>query len=164
VAAVINGYELPVAELLESRLLEALDELQLAILFASLAHEERKHELHRRMPQALFGELRRDLERVVARLVERERDLGIPPSVRPLDFRLGAAVAAWCRGADFEALREHTTAPPGDLVRVMRLAVQLLRQLRGALPRSSPLILRLDRARDLLNRDEVDAARQLSLG
>lgn len=164
VAAVINGYELPVAELLESRLLEALDELQLAILFASLAHEERKHELHRRMPQALFGELRRDLERVVARLVERERDLGIPPSVRPLDFRLGAAVAAWCRGADFEALREHSTAPPGDLVRVMRLAVQLLRQLRGALPRSSPLILRLDRARDLLNRDEVDAARQLSLG
>jgi superfamily II RNA helicase len=164
VAAVINGYELPVSELLESRLLEWLDEQQLAIVFASLAHEERKNELYRRLPAHAFGELRRDLEAVVARLIEKERELGIPASVRPLDFRLGSAVAAWCRGEGFEALREHATAPPGDLVRVMRLAVQLIRQLRGALPRSSPLVERLDRARDLLNRDEVDAARQLSLG
>ncbi len=164
VAAVINGYELPVSELLESRLLEYLDELQLAIIFASLAHEERKNELYRRLPAHVFGEMRRDLEGVVARLIDKERALGIPASVRPLDFRLGSAVAAWCRGEGFEALREHTTAPPGDLVRVMRLAVQLIRQLRGALPRASPLLPVLDRARDLLNRDEVDAARQLSLG
>jgi len=70
----------------------------------------------------------------------------------------------WCRGVSFADMRENTTAPPGDLVRVMRLTVQLLRQLRGALPRQAPVIKVIDRARDLLNRDEVDAARQLSLG
>jgi hypothetical protein len=46
----------------------------------------------------------------------------------------------------------------------MRLTVQLLRQLRSAIPRHGTLALLLERARDLLNRDEVDAARQLSLG
>lgn len=164
IAAVINGYELPIAELVESRVLEYLDEMQLCIVLAGLVHEERKNELHRRLPPAALGESRRDIEQVVGRLVEKEHALGIPASIRPIDFRLGSAVAAWCRGADFEALREHTTAPPGDLVRVMRLTVQLLRQLRAALPRTSPLVPLLDRARDLLNRDEVDAARQLSLG
>ncbi|HEX5010967.1 MAG TPA: DEAD/DEAH box helicase [Planctomycetota bacterium] len=164
IAAVINGYELPVAELVESRLLEFLDELQICIVFAGLAHEERKHELYRRLPAHALGEHRHDIEQVVGRLVERERALGIPPSIRPIDFRLGSALSAWCRGAGFEELRDHTTVPPGDLVRVMRLTVQLLRQLRGALPRGSAVINTLDRARDLLNRDEVDAARQLSLG
>ena len=164
IAAVINGYELPVAELVESRLLELLDEVQVCIVFAGLAHEERKHELYRRMPAHALGEHRHHIEQVIGRLVERERALGIPPSIRPIDFRLGSALSAWCRGGGFEELREHTTVPPGDLVRVMRLTVQLLRQLRGALPRGSPVINMLDRARDLLNRDEVDAARQLSLG
>ena len=164
IAAVINGYELPVAELVESRLLEYLDEQQICIVFAGLAHEERKHELYRRMPASALGEHRHDIEQVIGRLVERERALGIPPSIRPIDFRLGSALSAWCRGGGFEEMRDHTTVPPGDLVRVMRLTVQLLRQLRGALPRGSPVILTLDRARDLLNRDEVDAARQLSLG
>ncbi len=164
IAAVINGYELAVAELVESRVLEHLDEVQLCMVFAGLAHEERKNELYRRLPANALGEVRRDLERVVEKLIEKERALGIPASVRPLDLRLGSAVAAWCRGEGFEELREHTTVPPGDLVRLMRLTVQLLRQLRGALPRGSALVATLDRARDLLNRDEVDAARQLSLG
>jgi superfamily II RNA helicase len=164
IAAVINGYELPIAELVESRVLEYLDEMQLCIVLAGLVHEERKNELHRRLPPAALGESRRDIEQVVGRLVEKEHALGLPASIRPIDFRLGSAVAAWCHGAGFEELREHTTAPPGDLVRVMRLTVQLLRQLRAALPRTSPLVPLLDRARDLLNRDEVDAARQLSLG
>jgi superfamily II RNA helicase len=164
IAAVISGYELPIAELVESRVLEHLDELQLCIVLAGLVHEERKNELHRRLPPAALGESRRDIEQVVGRLVEKEHALGIPASIRPIDFRLGAAVSAWCRGAGFEELREQTTTPPGDLVRVMRLTVQLMRQLRAALPRTSPLVPLLDRSRDLLNRDEVDAARQLSLG
>jgi hypothetical protein len=46
----------------------------------------------------------------------------------------------------------------------MRLTVQAPAQLRSAIPPRSPLALQLDRARELLNRDEVDAARQLSLG
>ncbi|MHC5210227.1 MAG: DEAD/DEAH box helicase [Planctomycetota bacterium] len=164
VAAVINGFELPVTELLESGLLEWLDERQIAVVFAALVFEERKNELFRRMSPGILGAHRKDVEAVVGRLVAAEKDLGIPPSIRPPNFKIGVVVQAWCEGAAFDDMRDVCTSPNGDLVRVMRLTVQLLRQLRSALPRDSTLSLLLDRARDLLNRDEVDAARQLSLG
>jgi superfamily II RNA helicase len=164
VAALVNGFELPVAELLESGLLDWLDEAQLAVVFASLVFEERKNDLYRRLPPNVLGPHRADVEQVVGRLVLAEKELGLPASIRPPNFKIGAVVAAWCRGAGFDELRDLTTTPNGDLVRVMRLTVQVLRQLRSALPPRSPLALQLDRARELLNRDEVDAARQLSLG
>jgi superfamily II RNA helicase len=164
VAAVINGYELPVAELLESGVLEWLDEKQIAIVFAALVFEERKNELFRRMPPSALGAHRKDVETIVGRLIAAEKELGIPASVRPPNFKIGVVVQAWCEGAHFDDMRDLCTAPNGDLVRVLRLTVQLLRQLRSAVPRHGTLALLLERARDLLNRDEVDAARQLSLG
>ncbi|MGQ0553979.1 MAG: DEAD/DEAH box helicase [Planctomycetota bacterium] len=164
VAAAVNGYELPVAELLTSGLLEWLNEVQIAVIFAALTFEERKNELFRRLPPQLLGAHRRDVESLVEALIAKERELGIPPSIRPPNFAIGIVVQAWCQGLSFADMREHTTSPPGDLVRVMRLTVQLLRQLRSTLPPRSPLAGLLDRARDLLNHDEVDAARQLSLG
>ncbi len=164
VAAVINGYELAVAELLDSGLLEWLDERQLAIVFAALTFEERKNELFRRMPPHALGPHRKDIETVVGRLMAAEKEYGIPPSVRLPNFKIATVVAGWCEGLGFDELRELTTSSNGDVVRTLRLTVQLLRQLRSAVPRGSPLSETLDRARQLLNRDEVDAARQLSLG
>jgi superfamily II RNA helicase len=159
----LNGFELPVAELLESGLLEWLDEAQLAVVFASLVFEERKNDLYRRLPPNVLGPHRADVEQVVGRLVHAEKELGLPPSIRLPNFKIGAVVSA-CAGRRFDDLRDLTTTPNGDLVRVMRLTVQVIRQLRSAIPPRSPLATQLDRARELLNRDEVDAARQLSLG
>ena len=164
IASVISGYELQVVELLDSGLLEWLDEIQVAIVFASIVFEERKNDLFRRLPQSVMGKHRKDVERVISNLSRAERDLGIPATIRPPNFKIGIVVRDWCRGASFEDMQEHTTAPNGDLVRVMRLTVQLLRQLRHALPRNHELATLLDRARELLNRSEVDAARQLELG
>jgi len=164
IAAVINGYELQVVELLHSGLLEWMDEMQVAVVFASIVFEERKNDLFRRLPPGVLGNFRKDVENVVAGLMKAERDLGIPPTIRPPNFKIGIVVHAWCMGAGFDDMEDHTTTPAGDLVRVMRLSVQLLRQLRHALPRQHALVKTLDGARDLLNRGEVDAARQLGLG
>jgi superfamily II RNA helicase len=98
VAALVNGFELPVAELLESGLLEFLDEAQLAVVFASLVFEERKNDLYRRLPPNVLGSHRADVEQVVGRLVAAEKELGLPPSIRPPNFKIGAVVHAWCRG------------------------------------------------------------------
>jgi superfamily II RNA helicase len=163
-ASVISGYELQIVELLDSGLMEWLDEIQLAVVFASIVFEERKNDLFRRMRQNVLGQHKKDVERIITNLQRSERELGIPQTIRPPNFKIGVVVQAWCQGASFEDIREHTTSPNGDLVRVMRLAVQLLRQVRHALPRQHPLVKTLDRARDLLNRSEVDAARQLELG
>jgi superfamily II RNA helicase len=164
VAAIINGFELPITELLESGLLEWLSEEQIAIVFAALVFEERKNELYRRLPPSVLGAHRKDVEAIVGTLVKKERELHIPASIRAPNFKIGSVIHAWCRGASFDDMSELCTSPNGDIVRVMRLTVQLLRQLRSAVPPQSPLANLLDRTRDLLNRDEVDAARQLSLG
>jgi len=163
-AASINGYELQVVELYESGLLEYLNEIQMAIVFAAICFEERKNDLFRRMRPGVMGSYRKDVENVVGELIRHERNLHIPPTIKAPNFKIGIVVHDWCQGASFDDMGDHTTSPNGDLVRVMRLTVQLLRQLRGSLPASSPLIQNIDRARDLLNRSEVDAARQLSLG
>jgi superfamily II RNA helicase len=164
VASVINGFELPIVELLDSGLLEWMNEIQIAVCFASLVFEERKNDLFRRLPQSILGTHRKDIEGVVGKLIRKERELSIPASIRPPDFKIGTVVHDWCKGASFEDMSDHTTTPHGDLVRVMRLTVQLLRQLRNALPRDHVLVEVLDRARELLNRSEVDAARQLGRG
>lgn len=163
-ASTINGYELQIVELVDSGLLDWLDETQLAIVFAAITFEARKNDLFRRLPNSVMGGHRRDVERCVDRLIAAEKELAIPASIRPPNFKVGVIVHGWCLGLGFDEMREDTTAPPGDMVRVMRLTVQLLRQLRGGLPHDAPLVKTLDRARDLLNRSEVDAARQLTLG
>jgi superfamily II RNA helicase len=163
-AASINGYELQVVELYESGLLEWLDEIQIAIVFAAICFEERKNDLFRRLRPGIMGSHRKDVENVIGDLIRHERNLHIPPTIKPPNFKIGIVVHDWCEGASFDDMSDHTTSPNGDLVRVMRLTVQLLRQLRSSLPANSPLIQNIDRARDLLNRSEVDAARQLSLG
>ncbi len=163
-AAVINGYELQVVELMFSGLLEFLDEEQLAIIIASLVFEERKNDLFRRMPGKVLGEHRRSVEQIVQRLIDAEREFHIPTSIRPPNFKIGVIIHQWIRGRSFTEMEDLTTAPNGDLVRVMRLSVQLLRQIAHALPKDSPSVKLVHRARDILNRDEVDAARQLSLG
>jgi hypothetical protein len=53
---------------------------------------------------------------------------------------------------------------PGDLVRSFRVAIQMERQLRKALTGDYPLRDRLAEAIVCMNRDVVDAKRQLELG
>jgi len=73
-------------------------------------------------------------------------------------------VAAWCAGGDFEALEDLVEIPAGDLVRSLRMAVQLMRQVRRAIDPSWDLHDRLEDAVAALDRDEVDARAQLELG
>lgn len=163
-AAVINGFELPVVELLDQGVFELLDEKQLAIVLSAITFEERKNDLFRRLPPKILGPVRKTVENSLASLIRAERQLGIPPSIRPPNFKMGLIVHEWCMGKSFRDMGDLTTVPTGDIVRVLRLTVQLLRQIRGVLPPSSPLLKLVDRTRDILNRDEVDAARQLNLG
>ena len=63
----------------------------------------------------------------------------------------------------FTDLEELTNASFGDLVRTFRLTVQLLKQIRKAMPSNPDLARKLSLCIDILNRDEVDALRQLQL-
>lgn len=163
-AALINGFELPVAELFCSGLLEWLSEIELLIVIGSLVFEERRGDVFRRMPKHLLAENLHDVERIVGRLIDAEERHGVQASIRPPNFRIGAVMNAFAEGAQLDQLSEFATATPGDLVRVFRLTIQLMRQLKKAVRGKSEFADKIERAMALINRDAVDAKRQLELG
>lgn len=164
IARLITGYELQVTELLYRGVIEDLAPQDLATVFVGLVYEERRRGGGGFVPMRHSGELRREVSRFLASLASREAAWGIAPPMKLPDWGLTAVVAAWCSGADFEALEEQVDIPAGDLVRSLRMAVQLMRQVRRAIDPSWDLHDRLQDAIAVLDRDEVDARAQLELG
>jgi superfamily II RNA helicase len=72
----------------------------------------------------------------------------------------------FARGCRWEELVDATTISDGDLVRCFRQAIQVLRNVRDALTHvgAGDLEPRFSEAIHLVNRDCVDARRQLELG
>jgi len=163
VAALINGYELQSTELLFSGLFDWLDPLQINLILAAVVFEARRSDLYRRLDPKRLGEFRSDAQRCIDRIIALEREQGLRHTLQVPDFKIGSVVLAWCEGASMADLGQHTNASPGDLVRTFRLTIQLLRQIRKAMPSNPPLSEKLKQCITLLNRDEVDALRQLEV-
>ena len=63
-----------------------------------------------------------------------------------------------------EDLQDELAVNPGDVCRVLRMAIQLMRNVRRSIDRDWDIVDHLDDAIESLNRDEIDARRQLELG
>jgi len=160
-AALINGYELQAVEIIHSGLLDRMSEIQIVVVVSAIVFEERKRDLFRRMDRSVLGPLRREAEECIDEMVNLERSFGIRSSLARLNFKCGAVMHAWCRGLSFTDIEEYTNCSRGDLVRTFRLTVQLLRQIRKAMPSNPALHRKLGTCIEIINRDEVDALRQL---
>ena len=158
----LPGYELQATELYYAGLLDDLTVHELNVLVSALVHEARRGE-RGRVPKSLLGRVRRRADRAVKHVHNLERQLGVPDPVRKLDLSLGMAVNAWSRGADFADLASHTVAAEGDIIRTLRMSIQILRELRKAAraPKLKEKLLAAERA---INRGAVDAERQLRAG
>ena len=163
IARLINGYEVQVTELAFAGLLEDLPPAPLAAVFVALSYEERRR-AGGWLPTRRFPALRREVGRCLSALAGREAACGVSTPMKLADWGLTEAVVAWCDGCDFEELEELTEISPGDLCRCFRMALQLMRQTRRAIDPSWDLGQRLAEAMATLDRDEVDARRQLELG
>jgi superfamily II RNA helicase len=164
IARRINGCELQLTELLFQGLLEQRPPRELAAVFVALSFEDRRRAPERpRLPRELAN-LRRGVDLALVHLAAAEARHGILPPLRPADWGLGEVTLSFCDGGELVDLADQADLSPGDLVRTFRLAIQLMRQVRMALDPSWGLTGRLEAAQDLLDRDEVDARRQLELG
>jgi len=162
-AAQIYGYEVQCAQLHFTGLFRELDPVQLAVLVGAVVYEPRYGEVEKaRVPE--LGDVRREAERVLAEFQRLEGEVGVWEGTRGLEFGLSRAIAEWARGREFADLADVTEVSDGDLVRYFRLTIQLLRQIRHALPPEDLLRVTFARAIELLNRDVVDAEKQLRLG
>ncbi len=164
VARLLYGFELQITEMLSRGILEPLSPKALGILFVGLVHEERRRAGSSRAPARLFGGLRRQVDELVSSLRGIEERFGIPVPLKDPDWGLSEAVDLWYGGSTFDEVAEATGFSGGDLCRTFRMALQLVRQVRRTLDREDELQDRLGRLVEVMNREEVDARRQLELG
>lgn len=161
VAASIYGYELQVTELLFAGLFERLSETEINVVMTAICFESKRTDDYAKIQHKSLQRVLDEARRIIAPLVRRERSLTIEGQLKPLDANLTMAVWAWSEGVRFEELADFTTTPDGDLVRAFRHTVDLLRQARRALEGDPELQDKLQRCIYRLNRDVVDAERQL---
>ena len=165
VARYLVGFELQLTELLFRGAFENLPATALCTVAVGLIFEERRRrDGPTYVSSRMFGGVRRHVDQVLGRLAGEEVRFGVPTQLKRADWGLTPALLAWCEGASIEHLEEKMDVVPGDAVRSFRMAVQLLRHLLRVVDREDALYGRLEEARTALDRDEVDAKRQLRLG
>jgi len=159
-AASLFGYELLLAEMYDDGVLDDLDEARLNVLLSSLIFEPRKGDFPPRL-RPEHESLQKGIEHYSRLIHRKERKFHVFPYTKPPHFHLARAMELWTHGAPFSDLFQHTTVDEGELVRHLRMVIQILRDLYHA-PRAtdSPRNCAL-RARKLINRDVVDAEKQL---
>ncbi len=161
----VNGYEIQAGTWRAAGLLEELDERGLALLLLATVYEARPDHTTRASRDPTVGRLATECAELLrpVRVAEWEENLAAPTPVP--DFALSAVMERWLDGAKLDRLEEITSVSQGDAVRTFRLMLQFARQLRKALGNGErELAAKLQRVMDAVNRDEVDARRQLELG
>jgi superfamily II RNA helicase len=157
-AAAVNGYEIQAAELYYSRSFDECSPAQLAVVLAAIVTEESAST--RRQTPASDIRLRFHGEKVIQNLRRQEARHGVSEPIREMDLSLAAPVFAWANGCSLKEL-EAFGVPEGDLIRLLRMTIQLLRTLRDTL--DDPVISeRMQQALELVNRDVVDAQAELT--
>jgi len=160
----IQGYELQVTELVFRGFLKDLSEEELAVLFHAIVYEAKKSDWARKYDHGRFKWLKKSAFAIVDDIGRAEERAELEDRTKTLDFKLASAINAWAKGCTWSELEAHTGASDGDMVRIFRLALQLLRNTMYALPKDDPLRGKLRSAANRINRDVVDAERQLRMG
>ncbi|MGA2506396.1 MAG: DEAD/DEAH box helicase [Chitinispirillaceae bacterium] len=158
-AAAVSGYEIQTAELYYARSFDECTIQQLPVVLAAIVTEDSRRA---RAMKPSSVRLKFDAERVIHRLRTKEIRHQIAMPIREMDFSLAAPVYAWAMGCTLKELLAFGV-PEGDLVRLLRMTIQLLRTLRDRIP--DPVIAdRMHEALLLINRDVVDAQTELEVG
>lgn len=164
VASRLAAFEVQLTDCFFGGVFEDLSPRELAAAFVGIAYEGRKGESMLQSVPGPFALTTRRILESVRKLKREEFGLRLPEEIKMPDFSLTEAVYAWANGDPIDALERHTLAAPGDIVRAFRTAIQCLRNTRSVVSPTYALWHRLTEAVSLLNRDEVDAKRQLELG
>jgi len=164
VASQICGYELQVTEMLFDGYFHRLDSDLINVLTMAIVFESKRDVWYKKMGKDKINPIISGPSRKLKMIREKEEALGIDTPLKELDAKLSETVYEWSRGCAFDELVDHTDAPPGDLVRYFRLASDLLRQMKRLVSTDDTLFDKINICISKINRDVVDAERQLRAG
>lgn len=161
-ASQISGYEIHLTEFFFAGLFENLTLKELAILLNAIVFEGKRSDSYAQNSHS-EKEFATKAEELIQRIQKLELLHQIKDPLKLLDFRLASAVESWVEGCRFEDLVQFTSCSPGDFVRTIRMTLQLIRQLLNVTKEHKGLREQLMLCFRTLNRDQVDAERQLTL-
>jgi len=162
-AKTVYGYELILSELYEQNVLEQLDEFGLGVLCAAVVFEPRKNQ---QMPglSKSARHIKTACEEIYAQIEEKERRYKIYPLSKPAYFHLSTCTESWLRGTNFDKTLRFTDTDEGEVVRYFRMSVQILREINDTKVASYVLKEKIRETMRVINRDIVDAEKQLREG
>ncbi|MBL7071678.1 MAG: DEAD/DEAH box helicase [Candidatus Omnitrophica bacterium] len=158
-ASKIHGYELSLAELYEKGMLEELSEIEIGILCLALVFEPRKGSERPRLSKKIRN-LCEKTNSIVGGLEAREKKLRISPLSKNYYYFLAPCLEAWMNNEAFDDIMRHTDADAGEIIRYFRMAIQIMREIIDT-PASQSLKYKVNNAIRLINRDVIDAEKQL---
>ncbi len=159
-ASSVFGYELMLSELHQDGILDKLDDAMLSVLLSGLICEPRKGD-HVPHLTGRIEKLRSYAEHHHRKIHKLESQFRIHPYTKHPHFNQALAVEAWVQGVPFDRIFRLTQADEGEIVRHFRMIIQLLRELEHAHSTSDDLRAKAHKARMKINRDVVDAEKQL---
>ena len=163
-AAHLYGYELQLTQLLFSGYFERLTEDEINCLMIAIVSEPRKDGYFKPLKNERILEQLYQVSTEIAFIQDLEVKHNVTEITPTLELRLCTAMLAWSRGCSFDHLEKYARLDPGDFVRAFRLVVDQLRQIRRAMSGHTALVDKLNRCIGKVNRDVVDAERQLRIG
>ena len=163
-AAHIYGYELQLTQLLLGGFFERLTEEEINCLMVAIVSEPRKDGYFKPLKDEHLLEVLYAVSSEISLIQCLEVEHGVTEITPMLDLQLCSAMLAWSRGCPFDRLDRYARVDAGDFVRTFRLVIDQLRQVRRAMSGHTALIDKLNRCIEKINRDVVDAERQLRIG
>lgn len=159
-ATALYGYELPLSEMHAEGLLDQLNEIELGVLLCGLIFEPRKND-----SKPVYQKWVKKLEALTYSYIQtihaHEDSYKIKPKSKSGYFHLSPSLEFWMKGGSFEDLLEDAPVDEGEIVRYFRMTVQLMRQIRTAPGITKNVKLTIDNALPKINRDIIDAEKQL---
>ncbi|MFH0912749.1 MAG: DEAD/DEAH box helicase [Candidatus Omnitrophota bacterium] len=159
-AKTVYGYELILSELYEQNILEQLDEFGLGILAVAAVFEPRKNQSMPHLSKAA-RKVRRVCEEIHEKIKAKELKYRIYPFSKQPYFNLSSGIEGWLRGTNFDKTLQFTDTDEGEVVRYFRMAIQILREISDAPVASYVLKEKIKETVRVINRDIIDAEKQL---
>ena len=163
-AAHIYGYEVQLTQLLFSGVFEQLTEDEINCLMVAIVSEPRKDGYFKRLKNERLLDILYAVSSEISFIQHLEVKHKVTEITPLLELRLCTAMLAWSRGCEFDKLEKYAHLDAGDFVRAFRLVIDQLRQIRRAMAGHTALVDKLNRCIEKINRDVVDAERQLRIG
>ncbi|MDE0011639.1 MAG: DEAD/DEAH box helicase [Candidatus Poribacteria bacterium] len=163
-AAHIYGYELQLTQLLLGGFFERLSEDEINCLMIAIVSEPRKDGYFKPLKDEHLLEVLYTVSSEISFIQYLEVEHGVTEITPMLELRFCTAMLAWSRGCQFDRLERYARVDAGDFVRTFRLVIDQLRQIRRAMSGHTALVDKLNRCIGKINRDVVDAERQLRIG